>query len=100
MSCIKSIEMKANKWYGNLNPISVTIYQNTTRGGNHAEARGIQYMINNGIDTTDAKQATSHYSCEDCAKKQNLHSIFNITKEASSQEFGAKIGRKKMEDLW
>ena len=130
-----------NKWYGNLNPISVTIsksgnvivsknngvpgpkarakatqifgnqvefvkggkksnYQNTARGGNHAEARGIQYMINNGIDTTDAKQATSHYSCRDCADKQKTHNIINITGEASKQKFGAKIGRKKMEDLW
>ena len=75
-------------------------YQNTARGGNHAEARGIQYMINNGIDTTDAKQATSHYSCRDCADKQKTHNIINITGEASKQKFGAKIGRKKMEDLW
>ena len=75
-------------------------YQNTARGGNHAEARGIQYMINNGIDTTDAKQATSHYSCRDCADKQKTHNIINITGEASKQNFGVKIGRKKMEDLW
>ena len=99
MSCIKSIEMKANKWYGNLNPISVTIYQNTTRGGNHAEARGIQYMINNGIDTIDAKQATSHYSCEDCERKQAFHSVINITEDASDPRNGKKISRRKMEDL-
>lgn len=68
--------------------------------GNHAEAREIQYMINNGIDTTDAKQATSHYSCRDCADEQKTHNIINITEEASKQKFGAKIGRKKMEDLW
>ena len=92
--------MKANKWYGNLNPISVTIYQNTTRGGNHAEARGIQYMINNGIDTIDAKQATSHYSCEDCERKQAFHSVINITEDASDPRNGKKISRRKMEDLW
>ena len=130
-----------NKWYGNLNPISVTIsksgnvivsknngvpgpkarakatqifgnqvefvkggkksnYQNTTRGGNHAEARGIQYMINNGIDTIDAKQATSHYSCEDCERKQAFHSVINITEDASDPRNGKKISRRKMEDLW
>ena len=56
-------------------------------------------MINNGIDTTDAKQATSHYSCEDCERKQAFHSVINITEDASDPKNGKKISRRKMEDL-
>ena len=54
----------------------------------------------NGIDTTDAKQATSHYSCEDCERKQAFHSVINITEDASDPKNGKKISRRKMEDLW
>ena len=81
-------------------PTQQSLYKKYRDEGMSAEARGIQYMINNGIDTTDAKQATSHYSCRDCADKQKTYNIINITGEASKQKFGAKIGRKKMEDLW
>ena len=68
-------------------------YKNTIRGGNHAEARGIQYMLDNGIKTTNAKQAISHYSCDDCVNKQRKHSIINITGNASNHN--GKISRTK-----
>jgi RHS repeat-associated protein len=68
-------------------------YKKTIRGGNHAEARGIQYMIDHNIDTTNAKQAISHYSCADCMRKQEKHQIINIT--GTADKHNGKITRKK-----
>jgi len=125
------------RWYGALNPISVTIsadgkvvvsknngvpapksramaaqiFGNNVEfvwdgkktnyvGGkntNHAEARGIQYMLSNDIPTQDAKQGTSSYSCESCVDKQKKHGVTNITGEASKHE---KLSRSYVDDLW
>ena len=60
-----------------------TNYKGVTDGNNHAEARGIQYMLDNDISTEGARQSVSHYSCIDCEAKQEKHDIINITGNAS-----------------
>jgi len=64
---------------------------------NHAEARGIQYMLNHNIQTKDARQGTSSYSCESCIKKQEKHDIANIT---NKEENIKKITRSYVDNLW
>ena len=64
----------------------------------HAEARGIQYMLNNGIQTEGARQGISSYSCGRCEVKQENHGINNITGNAS--EHGGNYSRDYVDNLW
>ncbi|WP_243156015.1 RHS repeat-associated core domain-containing protein [Clostridium sp. C2-6-12] len=73
-------------------------YQGTTAGPNHAEARGIQYMLNNDISTEGSRQAVSHYSCNDCAEKQIEHHIENIT--GNARDNNNIISREYVEKLY
>ena len=51
----------------------------TTRHPKHAEARGIQGLINSGIDPTGARQATTRPACLSCAHLQVDWNIDNLT---------------------
>lgn len=53
------------------------------RNTHHAEARGIQYMNDNGMETKGSRQATTSYSCGPCANKQKANGVNNITGNAS-----------------
>ena len=59
-------------------------YDNTRWGiktpkPNHAEARGIQALLKEGIDPTNARQATTLPSCEDCFNLQKQWEVINLT---------------------
>ena len=64
----------------------------------HAEARGIQYMLDNNIPIEDARQGISSYSCGECASKQERHNMLNITGNAS--EHNEKYIRDYVDNLW
>ena len=51
--------------------------------GNHAEAKGIHALEQQGISTQGVKQASSHYSCHSCEGIQKERGIINITGNAS-----------------
>ena len=46
---------------------------------NHAEARGIQYMLSHGMDVAGARQATSLRSCFSCRTLQGIYGINNVS---------------------
>lgn len=68
----------------------------------HAEARGIQAFIKGDVDAKfnyEVRQACSHYSCDDCSDKQDLHQIKNVT-GTKKENKKKKIGRDYVLDLW
>ncbi|MGN6715678.1 RHS repeat-associated core domain-containing protein, partial [Anaerocolumna jejuensis] len=70
-----------------------TEYSGNTINNNHSEARGIQYMRDNGIDTHATRQATTLYSCDPCVEKQTEAGILNITGRA--KDHNGKYSRTK-----
>lgn len=55
-------------------------------------------MLDNNINTYNAKQAITHYSCDECVKKQIKHNIINITGKAI--EHNGMITRKFVNNLF
>lgn len=47
---------------------------------NHAEARGMQYVLSNNLPKQNIRQATTLPSCESCTAIQELYHIINLTK--------------------
>ena len=46
---------------------------------NHAEARGIQYMLSHDMELNGARQATSLRSCRSCLNLQKIYGINNVS---------------------
>ena len=74
------------------------ISDNDLTNPHHSEARGIQYMKDNGMKTEGSRQATTSYSCDSCVDKQNVNGVRNITGAAADHNNTFK--RDKMENLW
>ena len=51
----------------------------TTDRPNHAEARGIQALLNRNIDVNKARQATTLPSCQFCTDLQRDWHVINLT---------------------
>ena len=63
------------------------LYEATTASPKHAEPRGIQALLSNGIDPHYARQATTLMSCEDCLGLQKDYKMNNLTDKI---HFGGK----------
>ena len=56
-----------------------TRWEHTTNAPTHAEARGIHFLLKNGISVYKAKQATNILSCKFCRDLQDDWKLNNIS---------------------